>query len=92
MDSRKLTLVLLLMVAVTAGFVTAPVFSGEHPWDSDRTGGTLGGGGGRNRTTNTDTTIVRDTTIVANAAASGTGSTDVWVNILTAAWSVSLTL
>lgn len=90
MDSRRLTLVLLLMVAVTAGFVTAPVFSGEHPWDSDRTGGTVGGGSGGS-TTNHDSTILRDTTIVANAA-SGTGSTGVLVNILTTTWSVLMTL
>ncbi|MCX6834236.1 MAG: hypothetical protein NTW07_03735 [candidate division Zixibacteria bacterium] len=85
MDSRRLTVVLLLVVAVTA-----PVFSGEHPWDSDRTGGTVGGGGGI-RTTYHDSTIVRDTTIVANVASS-TGSTGVLVNVLTAVWSASWTL
>ena len=91
MDSRKLTLVLLLMVVVMAGFVAAPVFSGEHPWDSDRTGGTLGGGGG-NTTTTTDTTIVRDTTIAISASVSSTGSTGVLINALSAAWSLLLTL
>lgn len=88
MDGRRLTAVLLLMVAVAVGFVTAPALSGEHPWDSDRTQG--GGTGGT--TVHYDTIRVSDTTVVSGTLLSSAAGTSVWVVILTAAWSASWTM
>ena len=84
MDGRRLTAVLLLMVAVAVGFITAPALSGEHPWDSDRTDGKGGGA-----TLHYDTIRVPDTTVVIGTLLSSSAGTSVWVVILTAAWSAS---
>jgi len=89
MNGRRLTTVLLLTIAVTVGFVTAPVLSGEHPWDSDRTGGTGTGGSG---TINYDTIVVPDTMVVSGTLVSSAGGMSVWVVILAAAWTASWTL
>jgi len=87
MDGRRLTAVLLLMVAVAVGFITAPALSGEHPWDSDRTDG--GGRGAGGATLHYDTIRVPDTTVVIGTLLSSSAGTSVWVVILTAAWSAS---
>ena len=39
MNGRALSAILLLLVLLAVGLVTTPAFSGEHPWDSDYTGG-----------------------------------------------------
>ena len=87
MDSRRLTAVLLLLVAVTVGFVTAPALSGEHPWDSDRTGGKGTPPGGS--TVTYDTVTVPDTMAVCGTFVSSAGGMSVWIVILMAAWSAS---
>jgi len=89
MDSRKLTAVMLVLMAVTIGFVTAPVFSGEHPWDSDRTQGDPNGTGG---VLTQDTAVVIDTTEVASTLTYSAPGSSVWVNVLMTVWSVSLSL
>jgi hypothetical protein len=87
MIGRRLTVVLLLLVAVTVCFVTAPVLSGEHPWDSDRTGGDGAGKGSTGGTAITyDTIIVPDSTSVSGTLVSSTGGMSVWIIILTATW------
>ncbi len=35
MNGRRLATVMLLLVLLAICFVSAPVFSGEHPWDAD---------------------------------------------------------
>jgi len=39
MNGRALSAILLLLVLLAVGLVSTPAFSGEHPWDSDYTGG-----------------------------------------------------
>lgn len=39
MNGRALSAIILLLVLLATGLVSTPAFSGEHPWDSDVTGG-----------------------------------------------------
>jgi len=90
MDGKKLTAMLLLLTAMALAFVSAPVLSGEHPWDSDRTGGggTNPGGG----TIPNDTIIVPDTVIVSVTVGGGSSGSDPWISVLTAAWTATWTM
>ena len=91
MDGKKLTAMLLLLTAMALAFVSAPVLSGEHPWDSDRSGGggTNPGGG---TTIPNDTTIVPDTAIEYETVAGGSSGSDPWISVLTAAWTATWTM
>lgn len=68
MRDAKLLSGILLIAFVIACVLSAPAFSGEHPWDSDGTkpgGGTNGGSG------------TGDGDVVILKASASTGSTDV---------------
>jgi len=39
MNGRALSAIFMLLVLLAAGLVSTPALSGEHPWDSDATGG-----------------------------------------------------
>jgi hypothetical protein len=92
MDSKRLTAVLLLLMALAVGFVTAPVLSGEHPWDSDRTNGNdkgIGAGGGNLLK---DSVIQPDTATGPSQLVSSVSGTNGWITVLTTAWTVSWSL
>ena len=93
MDSRRLTVVLLLVVAVTVSFATAPVLSGEHPWNSDSPVGDGRGTGSTGGTTvHYDTITVPSTTVVSGTLLSSSNGMSVWIIVLTGVWSASWTL
>ncbi len=39
MNGRAFSAIFMLLVLLVAGLVSTPALSGEHPWDSDLTGG-----------------------------------------------------
>jgi hypothetical protein len=91
MDSKRLTMLLLLM-ALAVGFVTAPVLSGEHPWDSDRTEGNDKGTGMGGSNLLEDSLTQPDTATGPAQFVSSISGTSGWVGILTTAWTVSWSL
>ena len=42
MNGRALSAIIMLLVLLAAGLVSVPASAGEHPWDSDVTGGEEG--------------------------------------------------
>ena len=94
MNGRILSVALILLILFVACFVAGPVFSGEHPWDSDRGDDELGGGdGGDDRLC--DTIVVIPDTIMVLGSSGGDGNdvaSSAWFGIWTGIWSaMSLT-
>lgn len=91
MSGRILLTVIFVLALLLAGLLTAPVFSGEHPWDSDRSGSRPPGGAvipGQHDTliTMQDTAV---TTVNTTAPATATPR---WVRVITAAWSAMMSI
>lgn len=90
MDGRRLTVAMVLIIAVTVAFTTAPVLSGEHPWNSDQpVGGDGVPGGTESATVTYDTIVVPSTTVVSGTLISSENGMSVWIVILTIVWPTS---
>jgi len=91
MSGRVLLTVIFVLALIAAGLLTAPVFSGEHPWDSDRTGGRSSGGpvipaGHPDTVTIVDTAVTPATTTPTATLSSG------WAGVISAVWSAMMVI
>ncbi len=91
MNGRILKAILLLLVLLVACFTSAPVLSGENPWDSDR-GDDGDGDPPPDTTTNgVDTTVVVPDSSFVSGGSSGSGDITVsdsgWLSFWAGAWS-----
>jgi len=93
MNGRILSVALILLILFVACFVAGPVFSGEHPWDSDR-GDDGNDGGEGDGDLFYDTIIVTPDTITVLGSSAGDGNDNVlsawyssWTSIWTGIWS-----
>ena len=80
MNGRAWSAIFMLLVLLAVGLVSAPVLSGEHPWDSDNTGeekpyATDAGGTWDTRTTESDSTYVGSEDVDDGETSSTDGST-----------------
>ena len=75
MNGKNLSVVLMLLIMLVACFVTGPVLSGEHPWDSDR-----GGGGDKDDPPDWkyDTIIIPKDSVYIESAPTTTNSSVFW--------------
>ena len=90
MNGRILSAALILLILFVACFVAGPVFSGEHPWDSDRGDDELGGGDGDGDDFTRDTIVVIPDTIMVLGSSGGDGNdvvSSAWFGIWTSIWS-----
>ncbi len=80
MNGRVLSAILLLLVLSIACFIAAPVFSGEHPWDSDRGDDNWDsddGEGGRDGFYDT-IVVIPDTAAESGTTGGGSSSSSIW--------------
>lgn len=84
MNGRILSAALILLILFVACFVAGPVFSGEHPWDSDRGDDELGGGDGGDDLLCDTIVVIPDTIMVLGS--SGGDSNDVVSSALFSIW------
>lgn len=73
MKTSRVTALLLLVALAFLCFVSAPVLSGEHPWDADNTG---------SDGSNSDTLLVITDTDTASTNAVAPGSSDSGIGAL----------
>jgi len=87
MSSRVLLVVVATLVLLVVGLMSGPAFSGEHPWDSDRTGGvnsTMSG------STHDTAVLVSDTISINVLPASTATAAPVWTSLASAVWSAMM--
>ncbi len=89
MGSKVLLVVAAMLVLLIVGLTSGPAFSGEHPWDSDRTGG--GSGTTTGVTHDTVTVVGTDTMTINGSSTPTTVVAPGWTVIVQAVWSAMMT-
>ena len=87
MERKSLMVIFALAVLLIAGLMTAPVFSGEHPWDSDKPAPNHAPVTGHIQDT---TSAGLDSTGVVMNGGTTVATVIRWHRIVRAAWSASL--
>jgi hypothetical protein len=89
MDRKTLMVIMAFAILLIAGLMTAPAFSGEHPWDSDRPAPNYIPVTGHLQDT---TTIIPDSTNVVLSSGTRAARVVVWHQIVRAAWSATMAM
>jgi hypothetical protein len=90
MDRKTLMVILAFAILMIAGLMTAPAFSGEHPWDSDRPVPnhipvTV-------HPNDTATTVIDSTGVVATSGGTTVATILRWHRIIRVAWSATMAM
>ena len=89
MSNRLLLVAVATLVLLIVGLMTGPAFSGEHPWDSDRTDG---GRGTKNGLILDTAVLVPDTVGVQSLPASMATPAPGLIRIVRIAWAAMMAM